>query len=152
MSIEEKGDQRWCDEAVGYGRPPVATRYKKGESGNPNGRPKGALNVATAIFKAMREKVTIHENGKRRVVTKLEAATKQIVNKAASGNMQALRFLFDFLRQIEKSDDPMANSANLSSDIDQEVIQGLLDRFESQQSELKLNPEPEVELDDDQRS
>ena len=28
---------------VGYGRPPVDTRWKKGESGNPNGRPRGTI-------------------------------------------------------------------------------------------------------------
>ncbi len=28
------------DEAVGYGRPPKARQFKKGQSGNPNGRPR----------------------------------------------------------------------------------------------------------------
>lgn len=35
---------------VGYGKPPVATRFKQGQSGNPKGRPKGAKNKRSALF------------------------------------------------------------------------------------------------------
>jgi hypothetical protein len=34
-------------ERVGYGRPPLATRFRAGQSGNPRGRPKGARNLST---------------------------------------------------------------------------------------------------------
>lgn len=34
---------------VGYGKPPVATRFRKGVSGNPRGRPKGARNRRPAL-------------------------------------------------------------------------------------------------------
>jgi Family of unknown function (DUF5681) len=33
---------------VGYGKPPKTTRFKKGKSGNPGGRPKGSLNLQRA--------------------------------------------------------------------------------------------------------
>ena len=32
------------DYEVGYGKPPKSSRFKKGKSGNPKGRPKGAKN------------------------------------------------------------------------------------------------------------
>ncbi|HTV56705.1 MAG TPA: DUF5681 domain-containing protein, partial [Terriglobia bacterium] len=76
--------------SVGYGKPPENTRFKKGVSGNPKGRPKGSLNVANAFAKALREKVVIVEHGQRKSVTKFEAALKQLVNKAASGDLRAL--------------------------------------------------------------
>jgi hypothetical protein len=44
------------------------------------------VNVATALTKALRKKVVINENGRRRTVTKVEAAVKQLVNKAAGGD------------------------------------------------------------------
>jgi len=34
---------------VGFGKPPRSTRFKPGQSGNPNGRPRGAKNFAVAI-------------------------------------------------------------------------------------------------------
>lgn len=36
------------DYEVGYGKPPAETRFKKGQSGNPNGRPKGSRNRLSA--------------------------------------------------------------------------------------------------------
>ena len=41
-SDTEFPDQEQGDTQVGYGRPPKTTRFKKGQSGNPEGRPKGA--------------------------------------------------------------------------------------------------------------
>ena len=75
---------------VGYGKPPKATRFKKGKSGNPKGRPKGSPNVMTAIDRAIHEKVVINENGQRRTISKLDAAAKQLANKAAQGDQRSI--------------------------------------------------------------
>ena len=88
-------------DAVGYGKPPEATRFQKGVSGNPKGRPKGSLNVAAVFVKTLREKVVINEHGQRKTVTKLEAALKQLINKAASGDLRALRQLVELARDAE---------------------------------------------------
>src|SRR5208337_568384 len=61
------------DERVGYGRPPIRTRFRPGQSGNPRGRPRGARNLATEIAAALAEKVAVTENGRRRHITKLRA-------------------------------------------------------------------------------
>src|SRR5712671_8034006 len=87
--------------SVGYSTPPEATRFKKGCSGNPKGRPKGSLNVATVFTKTLREKVVINEHGQRKTVTKLEAALKQLVNKAASGDLRALAQLVVLAQDAE---------------------------------------------------
>ena len=44
--------------AVGYGKPPVHTRFAKGRSGNPGGRPRGK-NLTTLLQEALAETVTI---------------------------------------------------------------------------------------------
>ena len=44
-----KGQKAGGDYAVGYGRPPKATQFKPGRSGNPRGRPKGAKSEDTMI-------------------------------------------------------------------------------------------------------
>jgi hypothetical protein len=37
------------DYEVGYKRPPRNTRFCKGQTGNPHGRPKGARNIKTDL-------------------------------------------------------------------------------------------------------
>ena len=44
---------------VGYRHPPEKSRFKAGQSGNPHGRPKGALNLATILEKTLSELVVI---------------------------------------------------------------------------------------------
>ena len=116
---------------VGYRNPPKHTQFKKGESGNPEGRPKGTLNMATVLARTLREKVIINENGQRKVITKLEAAVKQLVNKAASGDLRALRHLADLVVSAEEraAQAPVADTS-ISED-DQKVVQGILERFGS---------------------
>lgn len=91
------------DYEVGYGKPPNEHRFKKGQSGNPQGRPKGSLNVATVVDRIMRERVVVNENGKRTTITKLEASVKQLLNKSASGDMRALQFTIGLVRYAEAS-------------------------------------------------
>lgn len=64
---------------VGYGSPPVSTRFQPGKSGNPAGRPRGSKNLATLVRRAMYEKVTITENGRRRTVTKIPSRRSNIM-------------------------------------------------------------------------
>ena len=114
---------------VGYGKPPENTRFKKGVSGNPKGRPRGRLNVATVFMKTLRERVVINENGQRRKVSKLEAAVKQLVNKAASGDQRSMRLLVDLARDAENKQNAGADQQQLISAADQEVIEDIVRRF-----------------------
>jgi hypothetical protein len=79
---------------VGYGKPPKHTRFQKGRSGNPRGRPRGSKGWITLVREAVSAKVEVRENGRPlRKITKLEAAVKQVVNKAAGGDLRALALL-----------------------------------------------------------
>jgi hypothetical protein len=56
-------DNKRDDYAVGYGKPPLHTRFKKGQSGNPRGRPPGAKNLSTLLNEALNEPVIVAANG-----------------------------------------------------------------------------------------
>jgi hemerythrin-like domain-containing protein len=117
-------------DTIGFRKPPKATQFKKGQSGNPKGRPKGKPNATTAILRAISAKVVITENGHRRTVTKLEAAMMQLVNKAASGNLQALRLAAALTQLAEERIQKETSTTILGRDTDQELLQQLVQRFE----------------------
>jgi hypothetical protein len=116
-------------EAVGYGNPPEETRFKKGKSGNPKGRPRGKLNTATVLERVLRDKVVINENGLRKTVTKLEAAIKQLVNKAASGDLAAMRQLMVLAASAE-SEAVVANSEQSITEADQRIMIRLVEKIQ----------------------
>jgi hypothetical protein len=86
---------------VGYGRPPRGGQFKPGSSGNPSGRPKGSRSVSAILAKALQEKVVVTERGRRREISKLEAAAKQLANQAANGDQRAAKLVMDLLMQAE---------------------------------------------------
>jgi hypothetical protein len=86
---------------VGFERPPRHAQFRKGTSGNPNGRPKGSPNRATLLEAALLEKVTVHENGERKQITKGAAILKQLVNKAAAGDPRSAQMILGEIRAID---------------------------------------------------
>jgi hypothetical protein len=117
------------EKPVGYASPPAATRFKKGVSGNPKGRPKGSLNVATVFTKTLRERVVINEHGRRKSVTKLEAALKQLVNKAATGDLRAFAQLVELAHDAEAKQNMPGAQGPVLGDLDHEVMAGIMKRF-----------------------
>ncbi len=114
---------------AGYCIPPEHTRFQKGQSGNPKGRPKGTLNMATVLERTLREKVVINENGRRKMVTKLEAAFKQLVNLAATGELRAIQLLSALARSIEEQPNQQSGQQTELGDADQKVLDSILKRF-----------------------
>jgi hypothetical protein len=142
--------QSQSDTSVGYGKPPQSTRFKKGVSGNPNGRPKGSRNVTAVFAKTLREKVVINEHGQRKTISKLEAAIKQFVNKAASGDLRALQMLVDLAREAEAREALPSGDHSALGELDQKVMQSIMSRFQNA-TQLKgedngnANDKPDVE-------
>src|SRR5438552_9846043 len=74
---------------VGYGKPPAATRFKPGKSGNPKGRPKGSANLATDLSAELGEQITVREGGRPRRISKQRALIKSLMAKALQGDVRA---------------------------------------------------------------
>jgi hypothetical protein len=127
--VEDSKKNNASGSEAGYGHPPVNTRFKKGQSGNPKGRPKGSRGLATILNRALSERVVINEGGRRKTVTKLEAAVKQVTNKAASGDPVASRQLFTLIQIIEQQPQETGRATNSLDDTDQTVVMGMLKRL-----------------------
>jgi len=74
---------------VGYGRPPKATQFKPGRSGNPRGRPKGSRNLATDLSAELGELITVREDGRSRRISKQRALIKSLMARALQGDVRA---------------------------------------------------------------
>ena len=89
---------------IGYGRPPRSGQFKKGQSGNPRGRRKGAKLFVEIVMDALNEKVAINENGSRKMITKREALAKQVANKGATGDLKSIKLLFEILEGLDHTE------------------------------------------------
>jgi Family of unknown function (DUF5681) len=83
------------DKMVGYGRPPAATRFKKGQSGNPKGRPKGRKSVGKILRDALHRTIEVREGERIRAMPKIEAVIEVTLNKALKGDHRSFAKLMD---------------------------------------------------------
>ena len=121
------------DYPVGYSRPPRQTRFRKGQSGNPMGRPKGVKNLATLIGQVLKEPVVVSENGRRKKITKREAMLKQLVNRAAAGEHRAIQLLLGEIRLIEARREASAPTDEARFDeADRLVLQQIYARLQAE--------------------
>jgi len=89
---------RGKDYSVGYGKPPEYTRFRKGQSGNPSGKPKRVLTNSEIVERELSRKVTITENGVAKRMTKREVMGKGLVNRAIKGDRHALKQVMELDR------------------------------------------------------
>src|SRR5258705_13717568 len=99
MTLENGPPDDAEDIAVGYRKPPRVTRFTKGRSGNPSGRPRGRHREA-AYEAVLGQMVTIREGGVERPVTAAEAFLLQLTKRGLEGDGAAAR---ESLAMIEQA-------------------------------------------------
>ena len=90
MKDEVKNERQY---EVGYAKPPKHSRFQKGRSGNPKGRPKGSKGFATIVRRELDALVEVRQNGQLKKIDKREVIIKQLVNRTAEGNQRAMELL-----------------------------------------------------------
>jgi hypothetical protein len=134
---------------VGHGRPPKHTRFVRGTSGNPKGRPKGSKNFATTIQAELKRRVTVTEDGRRKKISKREAVAKQLVNKAAAGDPRAIPVLLNETCQHEAGSTAGPGSGVLCRPEDQLVMANIVKRIrEAELAKSETQPEAPAENSD----
>jgi hypothetical protein len=104
MSVMSKAGKK-CDKTytVGYGKPPVHSQFRKGQSGNPTGR-RRASEVDRANALVMQEayrKVTVREGDKVTEMPALKAVLRGLFARAAKGSVAAQREILRNIQAIE---------------------------------------------------
>jgi uncharacterized protein (UPF0216 family) len=127
MADDDKADYK-----VGYKKPPLHSRFKKGQSGNARGRPRGSKNFSTLLTDALNEPVVVTEDGRRRKISKRELGFKQLANKFAMAEAQATKMLLGLMLERERLAAAAAPAERPSfGAADEKVIANLLKRLRS---------------------
>lgn len=90
------------DYEVGYRRPPRHTRFQKGRSGNPKGRPRKSIDdppgedIATIVRRVLSEPMNVTLNGRTLRLTVEEALVRKTTAKALAGDLRAFRLLQEY--------------------------------------------------------
>jgi hypothetical protein len=115
------------DDKTGYKRPPKSTQFKKGRSGNPKGRPKGARNFKTVVQETLDQPVTLREGERVRNVSSREAAMIQLRGKALKGDQRALERLLALAERHDFEQAADEAESQLHQD-DQQIIERFKER------------------------
>ena len=108
------------DYEIGRGKPPKHTRWKKGQSGNPRGRPKERSQKKRDLIDELEEEgaeqIPVHENGKAKMMSKRKAFIKGVYNRALNGNPAAAKLLMSIEMKHPKPQQPDHSDADASDD------------------------------------
>lgn len=103
---------------VGYKKPPEHTRFKKGQSGNPKGRPKHqeggiltGVQLSQMFVTETTKLITVIENNRKVERTQFEVMLKQVMHKAMKGDMRSFLFIVKTLQDISVSNDEALTKA-----------------------------------------
>ena len=81
---------------TGYKQPPRHRQFVPGQSGNPNGRPKGAKNFKTDLREELSEIISFREADGEVAISKQRALIKRLVTSAINGDARAIATVMSF--------------------------------------------------------
>lgn len=120
-------------DGVGYGKPPAHTQFKKGISGNPNGRPKAASSLRSDLLQELQVPHAIQEDGQVTKVTKQRALIRSLTEAALNNDMRAVNMLLGLVRHYGVGDDEPVSEETDFEDLD--ALQSYIDNQRKLQSQ-----------------
>jgi hypothetical protein len=131
-----------CD--VGYGKPPRHTQFRKGQSGNPGGRPRGepVERLKALTLQEAYRAVVIMEDGRAQPVSALQAILRSQIELAMKGNIRAQRDILTAVRTFERQD---AEAAAMDACVEG-LVQQAADLEEAIKAAKRAAPRVELEM------
>ena len=122
---------------TGYANPPKETQFKKGQSGNPKGRPKGDKNYLALANRELSQKVSIMENGRRKTLSKKEVFVKTTINKGIAGDKKFTNIAYTMMQDAERYNERKKNDEKEQSKINQKIIENFRKRVLEENKEVE---------------
>jgi hypothetical protein len=113
------------DYEIGFGRPPKASRFKPGQSGNPRGRPRRKPTFKDDFNAELREPLLVHENGLEQSLSKQRALIKALMALAIKGNVRAMNAVLAATRNLDLGQDEPANAVD---PVDLDILEAFVAR------------------------
>jgi hypothetical protein len=116
------------DGGSGYKRPPPRSRFRPGESGNPNGRPQGTRNLKTDLETLLSKIILVREDGELRHVSRQMALLLSWYEKAIRGDTKAIAHITALITKLDTPGTQQSNAPQPVSDNDRAIVEAFLKR------------------------
>ncbi len=124
------------DYEIGYGKPPIHTRFVKGKSGNPNGRPRKGFyghrsqrsHIRDDMERLLLLRIHAPEGGRTKRITIQRAQIRDLVNRAIDGHTRSIHQLWSLIRRFgldREPDDPTVDEFRRLCEDNQRIIDAL---------------------------
>jgi hypothetical protein len=111
---------------TGYKKPPKEHRFRPGQSGNANGRPKGRKNTATLLREILDRKIAVRNSSTIRKISVREAILTRFAESALKGDTKSAAFL---LQRDDGTEAVQENADTATTPEEQEIIDRYLEAY-----------------------
>jgi hypothetical protein len=130
---------------IGYRKPPKEAQWKKGQSGNPNGRPRRDVNMRALVADLLGQRIVVRKGKTVKRMTRLEHLLHRLFEQALLGDARLIKMVFDEARKDEARADQNPSAFDTAADSD--VLQALYRRIAREAAESGEAPSTSTRRD-----